>query len=49
MATGGAGGVANFTFNISGDPVVIEQTVVRALRDYTRRNGFATIGLGNPR
>jgi hypothetical protein len=46
QATGGPGGTANFTFNIHGDPAVIEQTVVRALRDYTRRNGYTSLGLG---
>jgi hypothetical protein len=47
MGTGGPGSTANFTFNIHGDPSVIEQTVVRALRQYTRRNGYVTVGLAD--
>lgn len=40
-ATGGStGGV---TFNIYGDPAVIEARVTKALRDYARRNGSAAV------
>lgn len=43
--TGGPGNIINATFNITGDPAVIERTVVAALRNYTRRNGFVNVGL----
>lgn len=40
-ATSAGGGAlpAGVTINISGDPVTIERTVIRALRTYSRRNG----------
>jgi len=38
--SGGGGGV---TFHIYGDPSVIEAKVTKALRDYARRNGSASI------
>jgi len=46
-ATGGPSGTMNATFNIYGDPATIERTVVGALRDFTRRNGYVAIGLEN--
>lgn len=45
-ATGGSVPQLNATFNIYGDPAVIERTVVTTLRDYSRRNGYETLGLG---
>ena len=44
-SAGGGGLPAGVTINISGDPVTIERTVVRALRTYSRRNG-GLAGLG---
>ena len=44
-ATGGSGATLNATINIYGDPAVIERTVVTTLRDYSRRNGYETLGL----
>jgi hypothetical protein len=47
--SGGATGAANpalggpVVFNIYGDPATIESTVVRALDNYTRRNGLAPL------
>jgi hypothetical protein len=38
--TGGAGGPFTAIFNIHGDPATIERTVIGALRDYDRRNGY---------
>lgn len=38
-----AGGGGGITFNIYGDPAVIEAKVTKALRDYTRRNGSAAL------
>lgn len=35
----GGGGGGGITFNIYGDPAIIEATVTKALRDYKRRNG----------
>lgn len=43
--TGGPSSTFNATFNIYGDPATIERTVVKALSDYTRRNGYVAIGL----
>jgi len=43
--TGGSGGTLNATFNIYGDPAVLERTVISTLRDYSRRNGYETLGL----
>jgi hypothetical protein len=39
-------GGANFIFNITGDPVTIERTVISALRTYSRRNGVPIAGIG---
>lgn len=41
--TGGTGGPFTATFNIHGDPATIERTVIGALRDYDRRNGYTTV------
>ena len=38
--TGGTGGPFTAIFNIHGDPATIERTVIGALRDYDRRNGY---------
>jgi len=46
-ATGGSVPQMNATFHIYGDPAVIERTVVSTLRDYSRRNGYETLGLGD--
>ena len=46
-ATGGSVPQMNATFHIYGDPAVIERTVVSTLRDYSRRNGYGTLGLGD--
>ena len=46
-ATGGSVPQLNATFNIYGDPAVIERTVVNTLRDYSRRNGYGTLGLSD--
>jgi hypothetical protein len=43
--TGGINPTLNATFNIYGDPAIIERTVVTTLRDYSRRNGYETLGL----
>jgi hypothetical protein len=43
--TGGPAPSFNAQFNIYGDPAQIEATVIRALRDYSRRNGLVTVGL----
>ena len=46
--TGGPGGGSmNVVINIHGDPAVIERTVVHALSDYTRRNGYTAVGLAS--
>ena len=47
LDTGGTGGTLNATFNVYGDPAVIERTVVNTLRDYSRRNGYETLGLAS--
>jgi hypothetical protein len=45
--SGSSGGSApGVVINITGDPVTIERTVVRALRTYARRNGGMDLGLG---
>jgi len=41
--TGGVGAPFNATFNIYGDPAVVEATLVRVLNDYNRRNGLPTL------
>jgi hypothetical protein len=46
--TGATGGTnpflaGNLVFNIYGDPALIETTVVRALDNYTRKNGIAPV------
>jgi hypothetical protein len=49
--TGGTGGGetgasllgGSLIFNVYGDPVTIEATVVRALNQYTRKNGYAAL------
>jgi hypothetical protein len=46
-ATGASAPQLNATFNIYGDPAVIERTVVSTLRDYSRRNGYETLGLAD--
>lgn len=43
-STGGGGGV---TVNIYGDPSVIEAKVMKALRDYARKNGPASVFVPN--
>ena len=39
QSAGGGGGGGGVTFNIYGDPSIIEARVTKALRDYARRNG----------
>jgi hypothetical protein len=41
--TGGVGAPFNATFNIYGDPAVVEATLVRVLNDYNRRNGLPSL------
>ena len=45
--TGGPAGSFSATFNIIGDPAVIERTVVGTLNNYTRRNGLEPLGLAS--
>jgi hypothetical protein len=40
---GGGSSGGGITFNIYGDPAVIEAKVTKALRDYTRRNGTGSL------
>jgi hypothetical protein len=40
MRSSGAAGGGGITINIVGDPAIIERTVIRALRQYGRRNAF---------
>jgi hypothetical protein len=42
-STGGGGSGGGITFNIYGDPSVIEARVTKALRDYKRRNGTEAV------
>ena len=39
----GSGSSGGVTFNIYGDPAVIEAKITKALRDYARRNGSAAV------
>jgi len=43
FATGGSTSSGGITFNIYGDPAVIEAKITKALRDYARRNGSAAV------